>query len=120
MTWSPGGRLREERRWVSVLFADVVGYTQLSAGLDPEDVRAFQIEYFGRVSQVVRRWNGVVEKFVGDAVMAVFGVPASDEYDACHAHRLIVAVGLQQRHDLFPAPAAGVRRHGPAGTSPRW
>ncbi|GAA5187017.1 hypothetical protein GCM10023322_34420 [Rugosimonospora acidiphila] len=77
----------EERRIVSVLFVDMVGFTRMAGGIDPEDVRAVQISYFATVSEVVRRWGGVVEKYVGDAVMAVFGMPVSDGYDAYRAVR---------------------------------
>ncbi len=91
---------REERRVVTVLFVDMVGFTSLASSLDPEDVRALQTEYFAAVTEVVHRWNGVVEKYVGDAVMAVFGVPRSDGYDAFRA----VRAGMQLRkalHDRF-------------------
>jgi class 3 adenylate cyclase len=96
-------RAREERRTVSVLFADIVGFTDLAGQLDPEDVRAFQKAYFRAVSQVVRRWRGVVEKYVGDAVLAVFGAPRSDEYDAYRA----VRAGLEIQEAL-----AGLRLPG--------
>ncbi|GLY22191.1 adenylate/guanylate cyclase domain-containing protein [Micromonospora sp. NBRC 101691] len=81
----------EERRTVSVLFVDIVGSTALVDRLDPEDVRALQQEYFGAVAAVLRRWNGVVEKFVGDAVMALFGGVESDGFDAYRA----VGAGLE-------------------------
>jgi class 3 adenylate cyclase len=87
---------QEERRTVSVLFVDMVGFTSLAAAMDPEDVRAIQNEYFHAVSQVIQEWNGVVEKYVGDAVMAVFGVPRSHEYDAYRA----VGAALQLRQVL--------------------
>jgi class 3 adenylate cyclase len=77
----------EERRTVTVLFADMVGFTARAERLDPEDVLAVQTEYFGIVRQVVRRWGGVVEKYVGDAVLAVFGAPLSAEDDAYRAVR---------------------------------
>ncbi|HET9469742.1 MAG TPA: adenylate/guanylate cyclase domain-containing protein, partial [Usitatibacter sp.] len=66
---------------VTVLFADVSGFTALSEGLDPEDVRAFQNELFRELSAVIERYEGFVEKFVGDAVMAVFGAPRAHEDD---------------------------------------
>jgi len=80
-------RTREERRTVSVLFVDIVGFTTLAGRLDPEDVRAFQNDYFRRVKGIVRRRGGIVEKYVGDAVLAVFGAPRSDGYDAYRAVR---------------------------------
>ncbi|MFC0032906.1 AAA family ATPase [Micromonospora chaiyaphumensis] len=77
----------EERRTVTVLFADIVGSTGLVERLDPEDVRALQRAYFGTVAAVLRRWHGVVEKYVGDAVMALFGAHGSDGFDAYRAVR---------------------------------
>ncbi|WP_204341988.1 AAA family ATPase [Micromonospora terminaliae] len=77
----------EERRTVTVLFADIVGSTGLVEHLDPEDVRALQRAYFGTVTEVLRRWHGVVEKYVGDAVMALFGAHGSDGFDAYRAVR---------------------------------
>ncbi|MFG1673590.1 AAA family ATPase [Micromonospora sp. NPDC049282] len=77
----------EERRTVTVLFVDIVGSTALVERLDPEDVRTLQRVYFGTVSGVLRRWRGVVEKYVGDAVMALFGAPDCDGFDAYRAVR---------------------------------
>ena len=62
-----------DRRPVTVLFADLAGFTALSEGLDPEDVRAIQSDLFREMSAAIERYDGFVEKFVGDAVMAVFG-----------------------------------------------
>jgi class 3 adenylate cyclase len=64
-----------ERRIVSVLFADLVGFTSLSERLDPEDVALVQDAYFDAVRQTVDRHGGLLEKLVGDAAMAVFGAP---------------------------------------------
>ena len=64
-----------DRRHVTVLFADVSGFTALAERLDPEDVRAFQNALFETFAQAIARYDGFVEKFVGDAVMAVFGAP---------------------------------------------
>ena len=63
----------EERKVVSVLFCDLVGFTAASDAADPEDVRARIRPYHQRVRQEIERYGGTVEKFVGDAVMAVFG-----------------------------------------------
>ena len=82
---------REVRRTISVLFADIVGFTALADSLAPEAVRALQVDYFGRVTRVIRDWEGVVEKYIGDAVMAVFGVTTSDTFGAYRA----VRAGLQ-------------------------
>jgi len=82
---SPGPAV--ERRRVSVLFVDLVGYTDLASRLDPEETRDFQGAYFARAREIVERYGGVVEKFVGDAVMAVWGAPTSNEDDAERAVR---------------------------------
>ncbi len=65
----------EERKFVSVLFADLVGFTARADRADPEDVRALLRSYHGRAKQEIERLGGTVEKFVGDAVMGVFGRP---------------------------------------------
>ena len=86
-----------ERRVCSVLFCDVVGFTLLSEVRDPEAVRELLSEYFDRARTVIGRYGGVVEKFIGDAVMAVWGTPAATEGDAERAVRaaldLVAAVG---------------------------
>jgi class 3 adenylate cyclase/predicted ATPase len=86
-----------ERRVCSVLFCDVVGFTPLSEARDPEAVRELLSEYFDRARTVIGRYGGVVEKFIGDAVMAVWGTPAATEGDAERAVRaaldLVGAVG---------------------------
>jgi adenylate cyclase len=66
---------------VTVLFADLTGFTSLSERLDPEEVRAFQNALFETLAQAIERYDGFVEKFVGDAVMAVFGAPVAHEDD---------------------------------------
>ncbi|MGH3111091.1 MAG: DUF7577 domain-containing protein, partial [Gaiellaceae bacterium] len=76
-----------ERRLVSVLFADLVGYTALSEGRDFEDVRDLQTRYFDTARTVIERYGGSVEKFIGDAVMAVWGAPVAREDDAERAVR---------------------------------
>src|SRR6266508_2184792 len=70
-----------DRRQVTVLFADVSGFTALAERLDPEEVRAFQNALFETLAQAIARYDGFVEKFVGDAVMAVFGAPVAHEDD---------------------------------------
>lgn len=76
------------RQTVTVLFVDIVGFTALVDELDCAEVRALQMDYFAAVSAVVRGHGGVVEKYVGDAVMAVFGLSA-----ACPADGAAAAVG---------------------------
>jgi class 3 adenylate cyclase/tetratricopeptide (TPR) repeat protein len=86
-----------ERRVCSVLFCDVVGFTPLSESRDPESVRELLSRYFERARTVVGRYGGVVEKFIGDAVMAVWGTPVAAEGDAERAVRaaldLVASVG---------------------------
>jgi class 3 adenylate cyclase len=77
----------EERKVVSVLFCDLVGFTASSERQDPEDVRARIRPYHGRLREEIERYGGTVEKFVGDAVMAVFGAPAAHEDDPERAVR---------------------------------
>jgi adenylate cyclase len=89
-----GGARPEEgdRRLVTVLFADLAGFTALSEALDPEEVRALQSDLFRELSGAIERYDGFVEKFVGDAVMAVFGAPHAHEDDperALHAALLM-------------------------------
>ena len=85
-----GGRSGERRKVVSVLFCDVVGSTALGESSDPEAVRALLARYFEVMRGVVESYEGSVEKFIGDAVMAVFGVPAVHEDDALRACRAAV------------------------------
>jgi class 3 adenylate cyclase/tetratricopeptide (TPR) repeat protein len=83
----PSVRVQEERKVVSVLFCDLVGFTAASDVADPEDVRARIRTYHARLRQELERFGGTVEKFVGDAVMAVFGAPVAHEDDAERAVR---------------------------------
>ncbi|MFG1779785.1 AAA family ATPase [Micromonospora sp. NPDC049048] len=101
---SAGWPVPEERRLVTVLFVDIVGSTALVDRLDPEDVRRLQRAYFDTVGGVLRRWHGVVEKYVGDAVMALFGARRSDGFDAYRAVR--AALEIQGALDRRPPPGA--------------
>jgi class 3 adenylate cyclase len=83
---------REERRIVSVVFVDLVGFTSRSEQLDPEDVRAILTPYHGTVRDELESFGGVVEKFVGDAVMAVFGAPTAHGDDPERAVRAALAI----------------------------
>jgi class 3 adenylate cyclase len=76
-----------ERRLVSVLFADLVGFTTASEGRDPEETRELLSRYFDASRTIVERYGGTVEKFIGDAVMAVWGAPVANEDDAERAVR---------------------------------
>ena len=81
-----------ERRIVSVLFADLVGFTPLSERLDAEDVATVQDAYFAATRETIQRYGGVLEKFIGDAAMAVFGAPRSRDDDAERAVRAGLAL----------------------------
>jgi class 3 adenylate cyclase len=88
----------EQRKVVSVLFCDVTGSTELGEQLDPEALRALLARYFEQMKAIVERHGGSVEKFIGDAVMAVFGVPVVHEDDALRAVRAAV-----EMRDAFPS-----------------
>jgi class 3 adenylate cyclase/tetratricopeptide (TPR) repeat protein len=104
-----------ERRLVSVLFGDLVGFTPFSEDQDPEAVRELLSRYFDTARQVIERYGGTVEKFIGDAVMAVWGTPVAREDDAERAVRAglelveIVAAlgeGLSMRVGIITGEAA--------------
>ncbi len=101
-----------ERRVCSVLFADLVGFTPLSESRDPEEVRELLSRYFEAARTVIDRYGGVVEKFIGDAVMAVWGTPTAGEDDAERAVRagleLLNAVSVLGADAGVPALAARV------------
>jgi class 3 adenylate cyclase/tetratricopeptide (TPR) repeat protein len=104
----------EERKVVTVLFCDLVGFTGRSDQADPEDVRATLRPYHERVRQEIERFGGTVEKFIGDAVMAVFGAPVAHEDDAERAVRaalrILDSVGElnRERPDLDLAIRIGI------------
>src|SRR6266480_8113210 len=83
---------REERKVVTVLFADLVGFTARAERLDPEDVRALLAPYHERLRSELERFGGTVEKFIGDAVMALFGAPVAHEDDPERAVRAALAI----------------------------
>jgi len=91
-----------ERRLVTVLYADLVGHTELVTRLDPEDWRAILQQYFAAMVQPIQRYGGTAEKFIGDAIFAVFGVPRAHEDDAARAVRAAVEMREALEH-LNPA-----------------
>lgn len=87
----------EERKLVTILFADVVASTQLAGAVDPERLRAQMGRFFAIAREEIERFGGTVEKFIGDAVMAVFGLPVIHEDDAERAARAAVAIRERAR-----------------------
>src|SRR5260221_13783632 len=83
---------REERKVVSVLFTGLVGFTGRAEELDHEDVRAMLSPYYARLREQIEQRGGTVEKFIGDAVMAVFGAPVSHEDDPVRAVLTALAI----------------------------
>src|ERR671932_209055 len=81
-----------ERKVITVLFADLVGFTATSEQLDPEDVEKILRPYHERLRYELERWGGTVEKFIGDAVMALFGAPVTREDDPERAVRAALAI----------------------------
>jgi class 3 adenylate cyclase/tetratricopeptide (TPR) repeat protein len=98
----------EERKLVTVLFADVSGSTELGERLDPERLRALLREFFAAMAGAIESWGGTVEKYIGDAVMAVFGIPRVHEDDPDRALR--AALDMLER--LEAVNASFRERHG--------
>jgi class 3 adenylate cyclase len=104
-----------ERRLVSIMFADLVGFTTISEGRDHEEVRDLLSRYFDASREIIERYGGTVEKFIGDAVMAVWGAPTAHEDDAERAVRAALDVvnavrglapGLEARGGVLTGEAA--------------
>jgi class 3 adenylate cyclase/tetratricopeptide (TPR) repeat protein len=104
-------RSREERKVVTVLFADLVGFTSRSERMDVEDVRGTLVPYHALLRRQIERHGGTVEKFIGDAVMALFGAPAAHEDDPERAVRAALAIreALADLHEEDPALDLHVR-----------
>jgi class 3 adenylate cyclase/tetratricopeptide (TPR) repeat protein len=114
---SVGAPAAEERKLATILFADVIGSTDLGEQLDPERLRSLLQEYFAAMSRVVEEWGGTVEKYIGDAILAVFGVPSAREDDPVRAlqaaNEMLAALarlndGFEQRHGVRLAVRIGV------------
>ena len=84
---APAVAISEERKTVTTLFCDLVAFTAMSEAADPEDVDRILGDYFARATKVIESHGGTVEKFIGDAVVGVFGVPAAHEDDPERAVR---------------------------------
>ena len=89
---APAAPAREERKVVTVLFADLVGFTARAEQLDPEDVRGLLAPYHAHLRGELERFGGTVEKFIGDAVVALFGAPTAHEDDPERAVRAALAI----------------------------
>ena len=102
---------REERKVVTVLFTDLVGFTSRAETLDPEDVRATLSPYYARLRDQIEQRGGTVEKFIGDAVMAVFGAPISHEDDPERAVRTALAIreAIRELNDAEPGLKLQIR-----------
>ena len=94
-----------------MLFCDLVGFTAASEAVDPEDVRARLRPYHARLREEVERFGGTVEKFIGDAVMAVFGAPVTHEDDAERAVRagLRILEAIDELNEADPSLGLQVR-----------
>ena len=122
----------EERKVVTVLFCDLVGFTARSDQADPEDVGAMLRPYHVRLRREIERFGGTLDKFIGDAVMAVFGAPAAHEDDPeravrCAARLLEAIVELNATQPALPCrygsaspPAKRLWSSSPAGRPRGW
>src|SRR2546427_5152109 len=108
-----GGTLPEERRLITALFADVSGFTSLADRLDPEELLEVIDPVISGLSSVVGRYGGYVEKFAGDALMALFGAPVSHEDDAARALRVALEMHseLERIKDDLPDDARDLTLH---------
>ena len=104
-----------ERRRISVLFVDLVDFTGLAETMDPEEVRSVQARYFEVARSIVATYGGTIEKFIGDAVMAVWGAPLAHEDDAERAVR--AALAIVYAVDRMGGAASGRPLHGRAAVA---
>jgi predicted ATPase/class 3 adenylate cyclase len=103
-TTADAGRMpAEQRKMVTILFADLAGFTAMSENLDPEDLRSIMDAYFHRWAACIDQYAGLVEKYIGDAVMAVFGISAAREDDPENAIRsaLVMRSALEELNEGF-------------------
>jgi class 3 adenylate cyclase len=99
-----------ERKYVTVLISDLSGFTALSGQLDPEELNELMGAIFGAISKIIAAYEGFIEKFMGDAVVAFFGVPAAHEDDPVRAilaareiHRIIASLHLEVKGKKIPS-----------------
>ena len=100
---------------MSILFVDLVGFTQRSDRADPEDVRRTLVPFHQRAKEDIERYGGTLDKFIGDAVMGVFGAPVAHEDDPLRA----VRAGLRILRSMRGAPSRRPRARGPGGRRDR-
>jgi class 3 adenylate cyclase/tetratricopeptide (TPR) repeat protein len=81
-----------ERKLVTVMFSDMSGYTAMTERLDPEEVKGIMSQIFGKITEIIKKYDGFIERFIGDAVMAVFGVPKAHEDDPLRAIRAALEI----------------------------
>jgi class 3 adenylate cyclase/tetratricopeptide (TPR) repeat protein len=94
-----------ERKQVTVLFSDLSGYTAMTEKLDPEEVKEIMARVFGEIAQIVTKYEGFIEKFIGDAVVALFGVPKAHEDDPVRAIR-----AAREMHEVVNTLSPGVEK----------
>jgi class 3 adenylate cyclase/tetratricopeptide (TPR) repeat protein len=94
-----------ERKYVTAMFSDLSGYTAMSEKLDPEEVKEIMSRIFGEIAQVVTKYEGFIEKFIGDAVVAFFGVPKAHEDDPIRAIKV-----AREIHELVGAMSPEVEK----------
>lgn len=87
-----------ERKHVAVMFSDLSGYTAMTEKLDPEEVKEIMSGIFGEITQIIKKYDGFIERFIGDAIMAVFGIPKAHEDDSIRAVRAALEI-----HDAVEA-----------------
>ena len=75
------------RKQITVMFSDLSGYTRMTEKIDPEEVKEIMSRIFGEITQIVRKYDGFIGRFLGDAAMILFGIPSSHEDDAVRAIR---------------------------------
>jgi class 3 adenylate cyclase len=110
---------REVRKILSVIFCDVSGSTALGERLDPESLRDVQARYFEAMRLAIERHGGTVEKYIGDAVMAVFGIPQLHEDDALRAARAAADMREGRSGESTPCRTGCDREPKESITSPR-
>jgi class 3 adenylate cyclase/tetratricopeptide (TPR) repeat protein len=94
-----------ERKYVTAMFSDLSGYTAISEKLDPEEVKEIMSRIFGEIAQVVTKYEGFIEKFIGDAVVAFFGIPKAHEDDPIRAIKV-----AREIHELVGAMSPEVEK----------